>query len=331
MLAGKTWILADCGKRRPIPQKASGNGALPAGFPRKPALVRFLRRKGFNRSRPRFWQGIHRALQSQPNPSMKTPSTPHFRPSLSLTAFALLASGGLLSAQITQTEKKTETRTESGGTVETTETRTTEAVLPRPGLTSVEGTITKIDSEENKIMIRTKKATEPIGFVINSATKYTDLDGKPVASSLLVNGVPVKLFYAEDGNTLLAADLQVQRIQVPLPDGTTTLTMRETLKPGGKTISETTTVRTTTVNGVLTGTEKGKITLTVPGQQDPVVYASEPTTVVLNASGQPVVVGDLPLGTPLSVAYVKDGNRLVAREVTVVKTATIPEASDLKR
>ncbi|RYD34695.1 MAG: hypothetical protein EOP86_10345 [Verrucomicrobiaceae bacterium] len=262
---------------------------------------------------------------------MKTPSITHLRPSLSLTAFAMLASGGLLFAQNTQTREKTETRTNAAGTVETSETRTTESVLPRPGLTSVEGTITTTGAEENKIMIRTKKATEPIGFVVNSATRFTDLDGKPVASSLLVNGVPVKLFYAEDGNTLVAADLQVQRVQVPLPDGTTTLTMRETLKPGGKTVAETTTVRTTTVNGVLTATEKGRIMVTVPGQSDPVVYAAEPTTVVLNAAGQPVVVSDLPLGTPLSVAYVKDGNRLVAREVTVVKTAAAPETSDLKR
>ncbi|MES2707393.1 MAG: hypothetical protein V4726_12420 [Verrucomicrobiota bacterium] len=257
---------------------------------------------------------------------MKIPSYPA-RLSLSLAAsVAILASGAVLSAQVTQTEtkSKSETRTSPAGTVQTSETRTTESVLPRPGLTSVEGVITRIDSETNKVMVRTKKAKEPIGFVINPSTKFTDLDGKPVATSLLVNGTPVTLFYAEDRNTLVAADLQVQRIQVPLPDGTTTLTMRETLKPGGKTVAETTTTRATTVNGVLTTSESGKISVTVAGTPTPVVYAADSATVVLDAAGQPVAVTKLDPGTPLSIAYVKEGDRLLAREITVTTTTTAP-------
>lgn len=253
---------------------------------------------------------------------MKAPSHPTRIPLSLAASVAIFAATGVLSAQVTLTEKKAETRTSPGGSVQTSETRTTESVLPRPGFTLIEGTVTRMDGATNKLMVRTKKSQEPIGFVVNSATKLTDLDGKPVAAPLLVSGVPVRLYYAEDHNTLVAADLQVQRIQVPLPDGTTTFTTRETLKPGGKTVAETSTLRTTTVNGTLTTLDSGRISVTVPGAPSPVVYLSDPSTVVLDAAGQPVAVSTLAPGTPLSVAYVKDGDRLLAREVSVVKTTS---------
>lgn len=254
---------------------------------------------------------------------MKLPSTTvavrRLAPAVFVSA-ALLAAAGLASAQVTQTEKKTEVRT--GGIVQTSETKTTEAVLPQADLTTVEGTITRL--EDGKILIRTKKAEQPIGFVLNPATKLVDLDGKPVAVPLLVSGVPVKLHYAEDHNTLVAANLQVQRVQVPLPDGTTTLTTRETLKPGGKIVQETSTTRTTIINGVLTTSETGRISVAVPGETNPVIYAADSTTVVLDAAGKPVAVDAIAPGTPLSIGYIKDANnRLIAREVTVVKAAPV--------
>lgn len=235
------------------------------------------------------------------------------------SAIALLALAGWSSAQITKTESKSETKTSGDGSVQTTETQTTQSILPRPGFTRVEGTIARYDEPTGKIMVRTKKAEEPIGFVMNTATKLTDLDGKAVAAKLLKRDIPVIVQYAEDGNTLAAADIQVQRYQVPMPDGSITLTTRETRKAGGKVVEETTTMKTTMVTGTLSAFESGSLFLKKDDSSTPIIYLTDSSTVLVNAAGKPLAVKDLAPGTALSIGYVRDGEKLVAREIKVVQ------------
>lgn len=240
-------------------------------------------------------------------------------PSSIVSAIAVVALAGMSSAQITKTDSKTETKTTGDGTVQTKEVHTTQSIQPRPGFTRVEGTIARYDEPTGKIMVRTKKAEEPIGFVMNTATKLTDLDGKLVAAKLLKRDIPVIVQYAEDGTTLAAADIQVQRYQVPMPDGTITLTTRETLKPGGKVVEETTAVKTTTVTGTLSAFESGSLFLKKDDSSAPVIYLTDSSTVLLNAAGKPLAVRDLAPGASLSIGYVQDGEKLVAREIKVVQ------------
>lgn len=216
----------------------------------------------------------------------------------------------------------TEVRTvEKPATSVTEETTTRTAVLPDPSLTKREGKIDRIDAETNQLMLRTKLGKEPIGFTVNSATKFIDLDGKPVDPVLLKPEVPVELNFAEDGNKLIATRVIVQRVQVPVPGAGMTLSNRETLKPGGKVVEETSKQTTTTTinSGALQTLDDAFITLKESGVEAPVRYQISKTTVWVNAAGEPTKAGVIKPGHPVKVTFSKNGDVLVAEQIAILE------------
>lgn len=262
-------------------------------------------------------------------PTMKTPQLPAFSPAaalaLSLTCLALTPAA--LHAQ------GTEVRTaEKPATSVTEETTTRTAVLPDPALTKREGKIDRIDAETNQLMLRTKLGKEPIGFTVNSATKIIDLDGKPVDPVLLKPEVPVELDFAEDGNKLIATRVIVQRVQVPVPGAGMTLSNRETLKPGGKVVAETSRqTTTTTINtGALQKLDDGFITIKESGVETPVRYQVSKSTAWVNAVGEPTTPGVIKAGHPIKVTFSKNGDVLVAEQIAILEPAAPAPAAAVK-
>jgi hypothetical protein len=221
-----------------------------------------------------------------------------------------------------RTDKTTDTTVTPNGS--TTQETTRTAVLPDPTMDRREGKIARFDVEAKEIHISTALSKGPIAFSVNPATKFIDLDGKTVAPSLLKIDTPVEIKFAEDGNTLIAATVVVQRVQVPLPGGGVTLTTRETLKPGGKVIEESS--RTTTVvhSGTITTFDPGVLTVKVEGTAKPVTYQHSKTTTWVNAAGQPVAPDLIKQGLPVKVQYSQRGDILVADQVIVM----VPQAAN---
>ena len=205
-----------------------------------------------------------------------------------------------------------------------TEERTTIAVLPDPNLDKIEGKIQRMDKETNQLMLRTKNGKEPIPYNWNSATKYVDLDGKPVNPALLIAEVPVEVRYVQDASTLIASTVIVQRVQAPLPGGGTTLTTRETLKPGGKVVEETVKITAVTNSGTIRNLEPGFLTLMGEGEAHPQRYQYSETTTWVNNKGEPVPVAMLKAGYPVKVSYSKRGDVLFADQVVVLPPAATP-------
>lgn len=250
---------------------------------------------------------------------MKTPSPP-FSSTLCLAASLAF----LTLSPVWMHAQGTEVRTvEKPATAVTEETTTRTAVLPDPSLTKREGKIDRIDAETNQLMLRTKLGKEPIGFTVNSATKFIDLDGKPVDRMLLKPEVPVELDFAEDGNKLIATRVIVQRVQVPVPGAGMTLSNRETLKPGGKVVAETSKQTTiTTINtGALQTLDDGFITIKESGVEAPVRYQISKTTAWVNAAGEPTAAGVIKSGHPVKVTFSKNGDVLVAEQIVVLEPA----------
>lgn len=247
------------------------------------------------------------------------PSKPNsMKPHLLIPAAALLSLAPLASRANAQEKPGVPPAAPSAPSlIETTET-TRKSILPDPSLTKMEGKIHLMDPETKQLLLRTKLGKAPIGLTCNAATQFIDLDGKPVDMALLKPEIPVEVNFAENGNELIAAKVVVQRIQVPLPGGGTTLTTRETLKPGGKMVEET--IKTTVVmhSGTILKFEPGVLTLKADQQEKALRYQYSKTTTWTNAAGEPVSPSLIKAGLPVKVRYSQRGDTLFADEVVIV-------------
>ncbi len=202
-----------------------------------------------------------------------------------------------------------------------TEERTTTAVR---AIDKIEGKIQRMEAEKNQLMLRTKHGKAPIPYNIVQATKFVDLDGKPVDPALLIPEVPVEVYYVPDASELVASKVIVQRYQAPLPGGGVTLTARETLKAGGKVIEETVKTTTLTQSGTIGTVKDGILTVLAQGDVPAVRYQYSETTLWVNAKGEPVPVALLKPGSRVKVSYTKSGEEAMAGQVTVLPPQADP-------
>ncbi|HWB01911.1 MAG TPA: hypothetical protein VG796_02735 [Verrucomicrobiales bacterium] len=93
--------------------------------------------------------------------------------------------------------KKTTTTPGRARTTETTKTTTTM------------GTVS--DITDNRLVIRTETATEPVSYTFTKTTTYVDEAGAPVDFELVKSGLPVTVQYTRDGDTLVADKVIVRK------------------------------------------------------------------------------------------------------------------------
>ena len=96
---------------------------------------------------------------------------------------ALLATVGLASAQSTTT---------------TTSSTTTSA-----------GTISEFSPEV--ISVQSTTSPSPVSYSYSKTTTYVDQDGNPVAMETVKSGMPVTVYYTQDGDKMVATKVVVQR------------------------------------------------------------------------------------------------------------------------
>jgi hypothetical protein len=95
----------------------------------------------------------------------------------------LLAMSSLASAQVTT--QSTTTTTSSAGTVSEF----------TPGV----------------ITVRTESSPSPISFSYSKTTTYVDENGNPVSSEVVRSGIPVTVFYSQDGDRMVASKVVVRK------------------------------------------------------------------------------------------------------------------------
>jgi hypothetical protein len=91
-----------------------------------------------------------------------------------------------------------------------------------------------------------------------------------------------------------------------------------------KTEKTTTTTTTTTSTGTVSQFGPDTFVVKTTTSSDPVTYSSTKTTTYVDESGKPVAVETVKSGAPVTVYYSKDGDKMVATKVVVMKTTTAP-------
>ena len=78
--------------------------------------------------------------------------------------------------------------------------------------TTSAGTIS--DFGPDAIVVKTESASEPVHYSYSKSTTYVDEDGNPVSMETVKSGLPVTVYYAKDGDNLVASKVIVRKTVV---------------------------------------------------------------------------------------------------------------------
>jgi hypothetical protein len=90
-------------------------------------------------------------------------------------------------------------------------------------------------------------------------------------------------------------------------------------------VEEKTTTTTTTSAGTITEFGPERIVIRSETQTSPLTYSYSKTTTYVDEAGNPVSVETVKSGSPVTIHYTKDGDKLIASKVIVRKTTTKTE------
>jgi hypothetical protein len=78
--------------------------------------------------------------------------------------------------------------------------------------TTSAGTISQFGPDS--IIVKTDSAAEPIHYTYTKTTTYVDEDGNPVSMETVKSGLPVTVYYVQDGDNLVASRVIVRKAVV---------------------------------------------------------------------------------------------------------------------
>jgi hypothetical protein len=102
--------------------------------------------------------------------------------------------------------------------------------------TNSAGTITEFGPES--IVIRSETAPQPIRYISRKTTTYVDDAGAPVSIETVKSGLPVTVYYTQEGGQMVASRVVVRRATTVTP-----------VVPTAPVIEKKTTTTTTTTTG----------------------------------------------------------------------------------
>jgi hypothetical protein len=90
-------------------------------------------------------------------------------------------------------------------------------LFAQPQLSTVEtikttetvGTLSELGPDT--IVVRTETNTTPMKYTSTKTTTYVDETGKPVAVETVKSGLPVTVYYTQDGNRLIANKVMIRK------------------------------------------------------------------------------------------------------------------------
>ncbi len=151
------------------------------------------------------------------------------------------------------------------------------------------GTISEFGPET--IIVRSETSPEPLRYIYSKTTTYVDETGAPVSIETVKSGLPVTVFYTKVGDKMMASKVIVR-----------------------KSVAK-------AVTSIGTITEFGPETIIVHSETspEPLRYIYSKATNYVDEDGTPVLVGTVKSGLPVTVYYVKDGDKMMATKVVVRK------------
>lgn len=84
------------------------------------------------------------------------------------------------------------------------------AAVTQTTTTSSDGTVTEF-APGDSVVLHTETSSEPIRYQYTKTTTVVDQDGNPVDVSVIKTGVPVHVFYDQEGGQMIARKIVVER------------------------------------------------------------------------------------------------------------------------
>ena len=169
--------------------------------------------------------------------------------------------------------------------------------------TNTAGTISQFSPDS--IVVKTTTSSDPITYSSTKSTTYVDADGNPVSVETVKSGLPVTVYYTQDGDRMIATRVVVSKAVVVAP-----------------TAPETSETSTTTSAGTVTQFSPDAIVVKTTTSADPISYSSTKATTYVDEDGNTVSSETVKSGLPVTVYYDMDGNKMIATKVIVRKSST---------
>ena len=222
-------------------------------------------------------------------------------------------------------------------------TLSAETVVTQTKTVTADGTITSFEPKSFIIRSEAEAGPAPLTYTYGKTIQYVDESGRVITRDTIKPGAPVTVHYVRDGDRMIADRVVVRKM-------TTTTTVTEPgRKPTAKeakalrdaaqhperearraaeagkpfppvdpSIAKTTTTTTTTnADGTISSFTKDEFVTTSPTNDKPVTYGYSKTTQYVDENGAPVSVEIVKSGVPVTVSYVRDGDRFIAQRVIV--------------
>lgn len=154
----------------------------------------------------------------------------------------------------------------------------------------------------NAITVTTDPSAPPVRYTFSKTTTYVDENGNPVSVETVRSGLPVTVYYNNEGDKLVA----------------TKVVVRNNVNPDGSVTRETTT--TTSSEGTVTSFNPDAIAIKSESSPTPLSYSFTKTTTYVDENGNPVSIETVRSGMPVTVYYDREGDRMVATRVVVRNT-----------
>lgn len=174
--------------------------------------------------------------------------------------------------------------------------------------TTSAGTISQFSPDS--IVVKTTTSAEPVSYSSTKTTTYVDEDGNPVSVETVKSGLPVTVYYANEGGRMVATKVVVRKTVIA---DTTTPVIKETT--------------TTTSAGTISQLSPDTIEVRTMPSAAPVSYSYTKTTTYVDENGNPVSMETVKSGLPVTVYYSQNGDKMVATKVVVRKTTTTTSPS----
>ncbi|MBB5038695.1 hypothetical protein [Prosthecobacter dejongeii] len=173
--------------------------------------------------------------------------------------------------------------------------------------TSSEGVINEFGPQS--IIIRSSTGAAPSRYTFRETTTYVDEYGNPVSTSVVKSGLPVTVYYSQEGDAMVASKVVVRGINTP------------------SAAAAVETSQTTTTGVINTYGPEGLVVRTETSA-DPLRYTFSKTTTYVDENGQPVSIETVKSGLPVTVYYTRNGDSLVANKVIVRRSAAVVPAPE---
>jgi hypothetical protein len=175
--------------------------------------------------------------------------------------------------------------------------------------TTTTGTVSEFSPQA--IVVRTESTPEPVRYSFSKSVTYVDETGAPVSREIIKSGIPVTVHYVKEGDRMLASRVVVKKTTTTRP------------------IAESTTT-TTTTTGTISEFGPQAVVLRTESAAEPIRYGFSKSVTYVDDTGATITRERIRPGLPVTVHYIREGDRMLASKIIVKRSALAPAAIEEK-